>query len=167
MPRIFKGRRKLAAIGIIPALLAGGAFAYFLAGGTGSGNGHYSTGAPASVALTITIGAPVGAGLVPGGPSQTIPVSVTNPSAGAVTFTLAPTINSGAGNVLRSDGAFAQIPGCLASWFTDTMQTGGTYTVAAGATTVVDSIVVTMPADAADNQSACENQTPYISVTAG
>jgi hypothetical protein len=74
-------------------------------------------------------------------------------------------INSGAGNVLQA-GTFTQITGCLSSWFTDSMVTGGQYTVAAGATVVVDSITVAMPADATDNQSACENQTPYISVAA-
>jgi hypothetical protein len=67
----------IAAFAVV-ALGAGGAYAYWTSTGSGSGAGSTGTNSP----FTVTGGAITGPALTPGGPSQSVAFTVTNPGSG-------------------------------------------------------------------------------------
>ena len=78
-----KHRPLLVALVVILIVAVGGvAFAYWTSSGTGTGEAQTGT----SSALEVEGGTATGAALTPGGPSQTVPFTVTNTSTGTQDF---------------------------------------------------------------------------------
>jgi len=75
--------KKIAVVGVATTALIGGGVAYAYWTSTGDGSGQASTGT-SSLFSVSTDAAVVGADgpMTPGGPSETVPVHVTNPSTG-------------------------------------------------------------------------------------
>ena len=162
MSKLFITKRRIAIVGVTGALvLAGGgaAFAYFTATGTGTGSatvGTTGTWAVTQASSTGTISA--------GSGSSVITFNVTNTGTGDQQYaTSTATVNSSGGDI-TSGGT--PVSGCLASWFKAkvTNDTGVGTNVAGGATVQV-TVKVTMPSDATDNQDACENATPDVTLS--
>jgi hypothetical protein len=81
MSNLNQRKKRIAAIVLSTGVLATGAgiaYAWFTSTGTGDTTGTTGT----RTAFTITPGTVTGGPLTPGGPSQTIPFTVTNPSTG-------------------------------------------------------------------------------------
>jgi hypothetical protein len=167
-------RRKAAVIAALLALIPAGAFAYFV--GHGSSHvllvpGGSTTGAPTAL-WAINVDSYSGTPLSPGSGSETMSnVLISNEGAvtqyGAsdgLTATVAAESNGDAESCTSIDctvnGSPTDIPGCKASWFTVTI-TGQSATLQAiptGLTLNGGNVTLTMPADSANDQSACENQ---------
>ena len=161
--------------------MAGGAFAYFTAGGSGSSQG--AVGSPSN--WTVTVGA-VSSSISPGQGSETFSVGVTNPGSGNQELsTLSVAVNTFGGAGSNKNDATANgvdIPGCLASWFVPVIAASGTGTtnsispnvdvVPTGKTPTSPQVasysaVVTMTmTDAATSQNACQGAAPDITVSA-
>jgi hypothetical protein len=114
--------KKVIAIGLAAGLtlgIAGAAFAYF--SDTGSGTGSGATGSPSTFTIAQDSSTPA-TGLTPGGPTDQIAYTVTNPNTGfqkvgAVTVAVA--ANSATGDIESVPGSVASdVTGCLAVWFT-------------------------------------------------
>lgn len=130
-------------LGIVAAiaLSAIGAFAYFTAAGSGTGNAEVGS----ATAITITSDSNP-SDLYPGGADQSVAVHVTNPGSGSQF------VNDVSGTVATSGG-------CLGTWFeVDTIDLDAT--VAAGAT-VNTSTDIRMN-DSGSNQNACQGLTLTI-----
>jgi len=155
-------KKKLVAAGLVAALtlgIAGAAFAYFTATGSGTGNATTGTATP----WTVTA-APATGMMFPGGGVSTVPFTVTNPNAGALTYTtLTAAVPADTDGNITSGGA--PVVGCLASWFTAVAGTpsvgpgsiagGGSFTVA----------VAVMMGDSGTNQDPCQGATPDVTLT--
>lgn len=78
-------KKRVAAVALtaIVVLIGGAAFAYWTS--SGSGTGHGTTGQ--STDFDVTSPGPTGLALTPGGPSQSIPFTVTNPGTGTQDLT--------------------------------------------------------------------------------
>jgi hypothetical protein len=164
--KLFTTRRRIAIVGVTGAalVLAGGgaAYAYFTA--TGSGTGSATVGTTGTWAITQanstgTISA--------GSGSSVITFNVENTGKGDQQYaTATATVNSdGSGNI-TSGGT--SVTGCLASWFsTKVTSDPGAGTNVGGGDTVQVTVKVTMPSDATDNQDACENATPDVTLSIG
>lgn len=74
-------RRTTVIVATVAALALGGGLAYAYWTSTGSGTGSAATGT--STAFTVTSTPSTDPALTPGGPAQTVPFTVTNPSAGS------------------------------------------------------------------------------------
>jgi hypothetical protein len=164
-------KKRVSAVAFVAALaITGAAFAYFT-GGSGTVTGSGTVGA--SSALGVTTGTPTWSGsltaLYPGAANNTqfLPFTVTNNGNGhqSVTTVTAALAKDGSGNAETATGA--SITGCLASWFTATVDAsnpslpanlaaGGTYT---------GKVDLTMQ-DSGTNQNACQNAAPAVTITA-
>jgi hypothetical protein len=163
-------KKHLAAIAFVGALAITGVSVAYFTGGSGSVNAPGSVGT--SSAWSVTTSTPTWSGLTalyPGASNNTefIPFTVTNNGHGqqavtSVTVTLPAETN---GDAETAGGA--DIPGCLATWFTATtdaansslpsnLSAGGTYT---------GKIDLTMK-DSGTNQNACESAAPAVTITA-
>ena len=102
-------KKRVVVLGAITSLALGAvAFAYFTSTGTGTGSATVGN----STAFTIASSPATGAALTPGGPSQTVAYTVTNPSAGQQN------LNKVAISVANSDGTPWDGPGtCSAADF--------------------------------------------------
>jgi hypothetical protein len=102
-----KHRPLLVALVVILIVAVGGvAFAYWTSSGTGTGEAQTGT----SSALEVEGGETTDAALTPGGPSQSIPFTVTNTSSGTQDF------SSVVVTVANADGsAWTAVPGCSAA----------------------------------------------------
>lgn len=134
---------------------AGGAAAYWRVGGSGTSNAATT----ASAGVTLSASAGTASGLYPGGPSQQVTVTVTNPGSKPVTVT---TVTVGA---VGSDKS-----GCSTAQVTATDRTSVVVTVpallptvAAGGTGAV-ALTVTMPSGAATECQAARFTIP-VTVT--
>lgn len=163
-----KTRKKIALAAAVAVVAAGGAvaFAYFTSTGTGTGNGTVGT----ATAWTVTVGSPTGGALLPGSGTDTFAVSVKNAGAGNQLLTsISVAVNTSGPDAATALGA--DIPGCLASWFTASVALQPTtpdavpYDVPGGVTEAGGSVTLVLN-DAAANQNACESALPGITVTA-
>jgi hypothetical protein len=130
-------------LGIVAAiaLSAIGAFAYFTA--TGSGTGNAEVGAASNIVITSDANV---TDLFPDGPDRTVDVHVQNP---------------GTGQQFVDDvsGTVVDQAGCLGSWFeVDTIDLNAN--IAPGAT--VDTSTLVRMNDSNTNQNACQNLTMVI-----
>jgi hypothetical protein len=164
-------KKRLAAVAFVAALaLTGIAVAYFT-GGSGSVTGSGTVGA--SSPWGVTTGTPSWSGsltaLYPGASNNTefLPFTVTNNGNGhqSVTNIAAAVPADASGNAKTAAGA--SITGCLASWFTATVDTGNAAlpsNLAPGGT-YTGKIDLTMQ-DSGTNQNACQNAAPAVTITA-
>lgn len=171
-PRFFR-RHRLLSIGGVLALPVIGVSAYFLATGLGSGQGHFVTGSAPTFAFTVTLSNPhenpAGTALTPGSGEQDIDVAVSD-TTGTVQQIDAGTVSldhDGAGGVFDTVSS-AYVDGCQASWYTASLSYGGspmTFPFPVPTSGAGFTVVVTMPANAVTNQSACENLDPQVTVS--
>lgn len=167
--RLFK--KRVAVGGAIVALVAAGAAYAYFTGGSSSVTGSGSVGA--STTWGITQGTPSWSGsltaLYPGASSDTeyLPFTVTNNGHGhqavtSITVSLPAETNGDA-----ETAAGADIPGCLASWFTAAPDSGNPTLPSdlAPAGTYAGKVDLTMQ-DTATNQNACQNASPAVTITA-
>ena len=141
----FSKRTWVAIVAILAiALSAVGAFAYFTAAGSGTGNA--AVGSATAVVITSDTN---GTDLYPGGGDETVDVHVENPG-------------SGQQFVNDVSGVVQDNAGCLGSWFeVDTIDLNAN--IAPGAT--VDTSTAVRMNDSGGDQDACQNATLTISWT--
>jgi hypothetical protein len=164
-------KKRLAAVASVAALAITGAAVAYFTGGSGSVTGSGTVGA--STAWGVTTGTPTWSGtltaLYPGATNNTelIPFTVTNNGHGhqsvtSITVTLPAQSNGDA-----QTAAGADIPGCLASWFTATVDSGNPALPSnlAPAGTYIGKIDLTMQ-DSGTNQNPCQNAAPAVTITA-
>ena len=144
MKRFSKRTWVVIAIVLAVAMSAIGAFAYFTAAGSGSGDAEVGAATP----VVITSDANP-TDLYPGGVDESVAVHVENPGDGQQF------VNDVSGTVQNSGG-------CLGTWFTvDTIDLDAN--IAPGAT--VDTSTAVRMNDSGTNQNACQNQTLTINWT--
>jgi hypothetical protein len=167
--KLFK--KRIAVIGVIGALAAaGGAYAYFT-GGSASVTGSGSVGA--STTWGVAQGTPAWSGtltaLYPGAASDTeyLPFTVTNNGHGHQSVTSITASLPSESNGDAETAAGADISGCLASWFTATVDPTDASLPAnlAPAGTYTGKVDLTMQ-DSGTNQNACQNAAPAVTITA-
>ena len=137
MPTITRKKRITVTAIVTAALVLGGggaAFAYWTAQGSGTGAAKTGTSAAFSVVQSSRTGDP----LTPGGPTQTVTFTVTNPGSGVQKLTaVAATVADSSGNVWNA------VSGCSAADYTI-----GTPTIAYGqiasASTVTGTVTITL-----------------------
>jgi len=141
----FSKRTWVAIVAVLAiAMSAIGAFAYFTAAGSGSGNA--TVGAATAVVITSDVNA---TGLYPGGGNKSVAVHVNNPG-------------SGQQFVNDVSGTVADNGGCLGSWFVvDTIDLNANIAPAA----TVDTTTNVRMNDSGTNQNACQNATLTINWT--
>jgi hypothetical protein len=148
---MFATRKKrvvaVAAVLAIAAVGGGIAFAYWTSTGTGTGSATTGT----STNFVVTSTAPTGGPLTPGGPTETIAITVNNPGTGSEN------LSSVVASVAKADGtAWTAVTGCSAADYSVGTTTGFTYgTLAAGAS-VTGSVAITMN-NLGTNQDGCKN----------
>jgi hypothetical protein len=176
--RTISRTKKIVAVGATLALtlgIAGAAFAYFTANGSGTGTAYVGSPAPWTVAVHLDASSN-GVYLYPGTGVETLDFTILNSGGGpqALTSVTAAPTNDGSG-LVESGSPLADIGGCYASWFPVTFNgsltngnVGTPYTygqeIAAGHY-VFGSVTVSMT-DAAQNQDACGGLTPSVTVKA-
>jgi hypothetical protein len=177
--RTISRTKKIVAVGATLALtlgIAGAAFAYFTANGSGTGTAYVGSPAPWTVAVHLDAGSN-GVFLYPGTGVETLDFTVTNGSGGPQVLNLvtaAPT-NDGSG-LVQSGSPLADIGGCYASWFPVTFNgalylngngsTPYTYGHAIPAGQYVWGQVTVSMTDSGTNQDVCAGLTPSITVKA-
>jgi hypothetical protein len=141
----FSKRTWVAIVAVLAiAMSAIGAFAYFTAAGSGSGNA--TVGAATGVVITSDVN---GTDLYPGGGDESVDVHVNNPGSGQQF------VNDVSGTVADSGG-------CLGSWFqVDTIDLNAN--IAPGDT--VDTTTAVRMNDDGTNQDACQNKSLTINWT--
>jgi hypothetical protein len=155
----FTKKRLIATVTVIGALVvAAGAFAYFTASGSGTGQATVGSSSPWGVSFGTTTGT-----MYPGAGTATVPYTITNAGNGnqKLATTTAVVAADGSGNV-TSHGT--SVSGCLATWFTAVNTAPTAVDLAAGGHTT-GSVAVTM-ADASVSQNACQGVTPDVTVSA-
>jgi hypothetical protein len=160
MTRIkFTKKRVIAtAIAIGALALAGGAFAYFTASGSGTGQATVGSSTP----WTVTFGTTTGT-MYPGAGTATLPYTVTNASTGHQKLaTTTASVNADTNGYVTSHGT--SVTGCQAAWFTAANTAPTAADLASGAQ-ATGSVAVTMT-DAAVSQNACQGVTPDVTVSA-
>jgi hypothetical protein len=152
-------KRAIATLIAIGALIvAGGAFAYFTASGSATGQAAVGSSSPWTVAFGSTTGT-----MYPGAGAAVMPYTVTNASTGHQKLaTTTASVNADANGNVTSNGT--TVTGCQATWFTATNTAPSAADLAGGAQ-ASGSVSVAM-ADAAVNQNACQGVTPDITVSA-
>jgi hypothetical protein len=164
-------KKHYAAIAFVGVLAITGVSVAYFTGGSGSGTGSGSVGA--STPWGVATGTPTWSGsltaLYPGASNDTqfIPFTVTNNGHGQQSVsTIAVAVPKDAsGNAETASGA--SITGCLASWFTASVDAGNPAlpsNLAAGGT-YTGKIDLTMQ-DSGTNQNACQNAAPAVTITA-
>ena len=164
-------KKRLAAVASVAALaITGAAVAYFTGGsGTVTGSGTVGSSSP----LGVTTGTPTWSGsltaLYPGATNNTqfLPFTVTNNGNGHQSVTTIAASLPAQANGDAQTAAGADIPGCLASWFTATVDAGNPIlpsNLAPGGT-YTGKIDLTMQ-DSGTNQNACQNAAPAVTITA-
>ncbi|WP_424186964.1 hypothetical protein ACOBQX_03780 [Actinokineospora sp. G85] len=105
-------KKRVVVVGAVAgALVLGGGLAYAYWSSTGTGSGSATTGT--STAFVVTTAAATGGPLSPGGPSQTVPFTVTNPGTGSQNLT------SVVVTVANADGTpWTAVAGCSAADYT-------------------------------------------------
>jgi hypothetical protein len=171
MFRMLRKKRVVVVGAVVAALaVAGGAYAYFT-GGSSSVNASGTVGS--STTWAVTSGSATWSGsltaLYPGASSDTelLPFTVTNNGNGhqAVTSITAALMTKTNGDAETSSGN--DITGCLASWFTATVDSGNASLPAnlAPGGTYTGKVDLTMQ-DSGTNQNACQGAVPAVTITA-
>jgi hypothetical protein len=164
-------KKHLAALAFVGALAITGAAVAYFTGGTGSVTGSGAVGA--SSPWGVTTGASTWSGgltaLYPGAANNTefVPFTVTNNGTGPQSVTSISAVLPHQTNGDAQTAAGADIPGCLASWFTATVDSGNPAlpsNLTAGGT-YTGKIDLTMQ-DSGANQNACQNAAPAVTITA-
>ncbi len=124
----------VAAALMVTALGAGLAYAYWTS--TGTGTGSVTTGTSAN--FTVASSAPTGGPLSPGGPSETVAFTVTNPGSGSQNLSSVVVTVAGAGGA-----AWTAVAGCSSLDYTVGTPTI-TYGAVAPAGVVSGTVTVTM-----------------------
>ncbi len=157
--KLILGRQRLSvALGLILAIaLAGGAFAYWTQGGSGTGSATTGT----TVAITVNQTSPI-TGLYPGGPTQKLSGNFDNPNAGNVYVTSVTAVIP----VLWTAQANGSLPACTAADFT----IGGSAPVGAEINPGIaqgswSGLTIAMN-DLGTNQDNCKKVSPPINYTA-
>jgi hypothetical protein len=155
--KLFSSKKRAAAIGAVAAitLVTGGvAYGYWTTTGTGDGSAKTGT----STAFTVVLGEVETPALTPDGPTQTVPVTVTNPSTGRQL------LSSVVVKVANDDGSDWAEDGCTAADFQiDSAAPGAAATVTTsqnllpGAASTGLSVTVRM-IDTGDNQDGCKEK---------
>jgi len=164
-------RKRLAVLGFVAALAITGAAVAYFTGGTGSVTGSGTVGS--SSAWGVTTGTPTWSGsltaLYPGATNNTqfLPFTVTNNGNGHQSVTTISAVLPHQANGDAQTAAGADIPGCLASWFTVTVDGGNPALPAnlAPAGTYAGKVDLTMQ-DSGGNQDACQGKAPAVTITA-
>jgi hypothetical protein len=156
--KLTKNKRALTVLGVIAVLaVAGVAVAFFTSSGSGTGSASVGK----STAFTVTPGTATGGPLYPGSGVETLPYTVTNPSAGNQNLaSTSATVASSGGNITQGGVA---VPGCLAADFTAN-NTSVSKNLAGGESTS-SSVEVTMQ-DSGVNQDKCQSTSPDITIEA-
>ena len=142
-----RNRRITAAVAVVTVLAVGGGMAYAYWSSTGTGTGSATTGT--STGFTVASSAATGGPLTPGGPSETVAFTVTNPGSGSQN------LSSVVASVAGPTGvAWTAIPGCSSLDYT-VGTPAITYGQIAAAGVVSGTVTVTMN-DLASNQDACK-----------
>ena len=153
MARQLSRKKRIAAIGLVGVVIAGGggaAYAYWTSGGDGSGTAATGTSTDFAVAMQPSTGAV----MTPGNGTQTAHFSVTNTSAGAQTLSQVVV------SVANADGSpWTAVPGCSAADYAvaPVVYTGGVVMpddIAAG-DVVTGTAAVTMN-NLGTDQNACK-----------
>jgi hypothetical protein len=148
---------------VVVGVAGGAAFAYFTAGGTGTGSAVVGS----SSTWEVTAAGVTGGPLLPGSGTQTINYTITNTSTGSqqLTSTSAELTADSSGNVFDTE-TNATAAGCLASWFTVTNNPppGLSLTVAGSASVTGASVTVTMD-ESGTNQDACQDTSPQVTIS--
>lgn len=148
---------KIAAVaaGAVVLASAGTAYAYWTTSGTGSGSASTGT----SSAFVVTTDAPAGDPLTPGGPTQTVGFTVTNPSSGVQRLqAVAVTVAS------ANASAWTAVPGCSAADYTVGTPAFTAGDIAAGASRS-GTVTITM-IDRNVSQDGCKGATVPLHVAA-
>lgn len=157
--RLGSTKKRLTVIVVTAALIllgGGAAFAYWTSTGTGSGSATTGT----SEDFVVDSGTATGGPLTPGGPSQTVPISVTNPGSGVQN--LASVIVT----VANDDGtAWTAVPGCSADDYTVGTPVF-TYGPIAPSGVLNGSVTITMD-ETGISQDACKNAIVPLYIVAG
>lgn len=165
--RHFKKRTALAAL-LLLLLGAVAAIAYFT-GGSNSVTGSGTVGA--STQWSITEGSPTWSGglsaIYPGAGTEYLPFTVTNNGSGHQAVTSITASLPAKANGDAETAAGVDIPGCLASWFTVSVDASNPSLPAnlAPAGTYNGKVDLTMQ-DSGTNQNACQNAAPAVTITA-
>jgi hypothetical protein len=156
--RLFTKKKIVAAVVVGAVATGGGLAAYAYWSSTGTGTGSATTGT--STAFTIATSAATGGPLTPGGPTQTVAFTVTNPSTGSQM------LNSVVVTVAKSDGTvWNSVTGCSAADYTV-----GTPAITYGqiaASGVVNGTVTVSMNNLSSNQDGCKNATVPLYLVAG
>lgn len=153
-----KPTKKVAAVLVGSAIVvatAGAAYAYWTS--TGSGSGTATTGT--STAFTVVTTTHSGGPLTPGGPSETVGFTVTNPGSGSQN------LSSVVVTVANTDGtAWTAVTGCSAADYAVATPTVTYGQIAAGANKT-GTVVISMN-NLGSNQDACKGVSVPLYVTA-
>jgi hypothetical protein len=164
-------RKRLAVLGFVAALAITGAAVAYFTGGTGSVTGSGTVGS--SSAWGVTTGTPTWSGsltaLDPGATNNTqfLPFTVTNNGNGHQSVNTISAVLPHQPNGDAQTAAGADIAGCLASWFTVTVDAGNPALPAnlAPAGTYAGKVDLTMQ-DSGTSQDACQGKAPAVTITA-
>ena len=165
MRKLFTARRRIAVVSATAVAVlgvAGVAFAYFTASGSGTGNATVGSTGTWLVTQDSTTGT-----IYPGSGNSVITFNVKNTGTGDQQYSTATTaVNAdGSGNITQSG---VGVSGCKASWFSPSITSDpGINTNVAGGASVKVQVTVTMPTDSADNQNACQGKLPDVNLTIG
>lgn len=142
-------KKRVAVIAISATLVVGGggaAFAFWMASGSGSGSAQTGT----SQNFTVASNAATGGPLTPGGPSQSVGFTVTNPGTGVQSLTGVSI------TVANADGSpWTSTAGCSAADYTVTVNAGLDLGDIRAGHNVTGAATVTM-INSATNQDACK-----------
>lgn len=166
--------KKVAAIAAAAGLtlgLGGAAFAYFTTHGSGTSSGSVGTTSDAQD-WGVTFPGPVsytgGADAIYPGITEMIPVTITNNAFGFEGLqSVSVALKTSGDDVADSSGA--DIPGCLASWWSVSVTNSGLGfgTSMPPTSNDAETVSLTLNDDSTHSQDACENALPGFVVTAG
>jgi hypothetical protein len=167
--------RAISGIGavVVPLVMAAAAYAFLTVTGIGSGAAPVGTAADWSVTGADGTGHPSSTGLMYAGGSQaTLTYRITNAGSGHqglddVTVVFATATDANGDTVVVDDATGAQVPGCLARWFSvgETTLTPALPADLAGGGSVTGSTHVALANDGS-SQDACAGANPRLTVTA-
>ncbi|WP_375386419.1 hypothetical protein [uncultured Microbacterium sp.] len=160
MSRKITKKQRIAAIVAASVLLIGGgaaAFAYWTSTGNGSGSATTGTDTPFEITSTAATG-PV---LTPGGPSQSVAFTVTNPGTGTQNLTAVTAVVANADGTPWEPTAGAVALNCSADDYTLVVGAVTSYGDIVANGTATGSVTVSM-VNAAANQNDCKGLTVPI-----
>ena len=158
----FTKKRAVVAMAVVGSLaLSVGAYAYFTAGGSGTGSA--SVGDPA--AFNVTVSSDTTGTLYPGTGSQTLTYTVTNPIGGPqrLSTAVASLATSGENIISGND----EIAGCKAAWFTADATSNAPLPQELASQGTSSGTVLVKMLDATVSQDSCKGKAPRIIVNAG